>query len=133
MGILEDVGTYRYLCPHCRESLVRDEGIEFKVIKSTQDTHIIYLDPTLGKYEYTYDYTSIFFLGEQVDFFCPVCSSSLHYTKNKEYVKVIMSVSKYVEFDVLFSSIYGKHKTYLVDENFVESFGVDNNSEFFDL
>lgn len=127
MGILQDIGSYSYFCPHCRKELNKEIGIEFKVQAENKKNYYIYLDPTLGKYAYTYDYSSIFKKGEKVEFYCTHCDNNLESAKHPDYVEIIMSVSEDVEFEILFSRIYGTKKTYLIDENYSEAFGIDSD------
>jgi predicted RNA-binding Zn-ribbon protein involved in translation (DUF1610 family) len=132
MGILTDIGNYEYHCPHCHENLREKEGIEFLTKNEEGKMLSIFLDPTLGKYDFYYDYSHNFKLGEKVDFFCPDCSHNLQSKKHTDYIEVLMIVSKDVQFEVLFSRIYGVKQTYLVMEDYVEKHG-ENHLDFDEL
>ena len=60
MGILDEIGSYEYHCPHCKENLHAKEGIEFHTKNEEGKMRSIYLDPDLGKYEFYYDYSNVF-------------------------------------------------------------------------
>ncbi len=132
MGILTDIGNYEYHCPHCNENLREKEGIEFLTKNEKGKMLSIFLDPSLGKYEFYYDYSHNFEQGEKVDFFCPDCKSSLLSDKHSDYVEVLMIVSDDVQFEVLFSRVYGVKRTYIVMEDYVEKHG-DNMLDFDEL
>ena len=132
MGILKDIGHYEYHCPHCKENLREKEGIEFLTKNEKGKMLSIFLDPTLGKYDFYYDFSHNFEQGERVDFFCPDCNHNLQSPKHSDYVEVLMIVSKDVKFELLFSRIYGVKRTYLVMEDYVEKHG-DNLLDFDEL
>lgn len=125
MGILEEIGTYEYHCPHCKENLSAKEGIEFKTKNEDGKMLSIFLDPTLGKYDFHYDYSHVFKKKEKVDFSCPKCESSLQSSKHSDYVEILMIVSEDVQFEVLFSRLYGVKRTYIVMEDYIEKHGED--------
>ena len=125
MGILKDIGNYEYHCPHCKENMRAKEGIEFLTKNSKGKMRSIYLDPNLGKYDFYYDYSHDFEEGEKCDFFCVHCEHSLQSSKHSDYVEINMVVSKDVQFEVLFSRIYGIKRTYIVMEDYVEKHGED--------
>ena len=60
MGIGDEIGNYEYHCPHCKENLHAEEGIEFHTKNEAGEMRSIYLDPNLGKYEFYYDYSHVF-------------------------------------------------------------------------
>ena len=125
MGILDEIGSYDYHCPHCDQDLKGENGIEFITKNENGKTKIIYLDPNLGKYEFYYDYSHVFKEKEKVDFFCSHCRESLQSAKHQDYVEIIMRVSNEVQFEVLFSRLYGVKRTYIVMEDYVEKHGED--------
>lgn len=125
MGILEEIGSYEYHCPHCQENLRAKEGIEFNTRNEDGKMRSIYLDPNLGKYEFYYDYSHVFKENEKVDFSCPHCETNLQSPKHSDYVEILMIVSENVSFEVLFSRLYGVKRTYIVMEDYVEKHGDD--------
>lgn len=125
MGILNDIGSYEYHCPHCKENLRAKEGIEFHTKNEQGEMRSIFLDPDLGKYDFYYDYSHVFKENERIDFSCPHCEASLQSSKHSDYAEVWMVVSPDVKFEVLFSRLYGVKRTYIVMEDYVEKHGED--------
>lgn len=62
--------------------------------------------------------------GERIDFFCPICMSSLDASLNENLVQVIVVDSKGQESEVFFSRITGEKSTYRVSSEGVMVNGV---------
>lgn len=120
-----------YLCPACRSYLRVWNNVIFAV-KSTENDKkgILLLNPGLGNYAVVSHPDLTFETGEKIDFFCPVCQTSLVDDMiNENLVRVIMIDELDNEYDVYFSRVAGEQSTFKVDkEDIIERYGDDHSS-----
>jgi len=100
-----------YLCPHCRGHLRVGENIVFKVRNTLREKGLLLLHPEAGIYSSTVHPKFHFLGGERIDFFCPLCMSSLDAALNENLVHVIMVDPNGKEHGVYFSRIVGEKMT----------------------
>ncbi len=114
-----------YLCPHCRAHLRPNKKIILGAKAPDGNKGLILLSPELGEYSVLKHGTLDIKEGDIMEIFCPVCSSSLDYSKGKKLANVVMIEDNGIEYDIIFSKIYGKKCTYKIQGEQVESFGED--------
>ena len=101
-----------FQCPKCHEHLRVGDYIVFNVKNKKKQRGLILLSPQIG------NYTSIkhpsFELEEceYLEFYCPVCQSSLKSDIHENLAQVHMRDENGDYFDVYFSQIIGEHSTY---------------------
>lgn len=103
-----------YLCPHCRGHLRVGENIVFKVRNTYREKGLVLLHPEVGNYSSIIHPKFHFEGGERIDFFCPLCMSSLDASLNESLVHVIMVDPDGKEHEVYFSQVPGEKITYKV-------------------
>ncbi|MDX2431765.1 MAG: hypothetical protein QNK35_12585 [Bacteroides sp.] len=113
-----------YLCPHCMGHLRVGENIVFKVRNPLREKGLLLLHPDGGNYSSIRHPKFHFEEGERIDFFCPLCMSSLDAALNENLVHVIMVDPQGKKHEVYFSRITGEHSTYKVSTEGVVVTGV---------
>ena len=116
-----------YLCPYCRGHLRVGDNIVFKIRNTLREKGLLLLHPEVG------DYSSIvhphfhFEDGERIDFFCPICMSSLDADLDQNLVQVLMVDSEGREQEVYFSRIAGEESTLQVSNEELMSTGMHSH------
>ncbi|MDX1350400.1 MAG: hypothetical protein R3279_09145 [Putridiphycobacter sp.] len=118
-----DLKKYSFYCPKCNHQLDESGSIHLKSERQNGDKGDMYLSTTFGTYAYKHVPEVVFQKNEVVDFFCPACHANLQSEAYPEYTIMTMRVEEKFDFEILFSRQAGMHKTYIVTEDGVESYG----------
>ena len=113
-----------YLCPHCRAHLKPNSKIVLVAKTPDGKKGLMLLSPELGEYSVMKNDGFEISEGDILETFCPVCSASLRYEGHNELAKVIL-LDDDLEYDIIFSEIFGLRCTYKVHGESVEFFGED--------
>lgn len=113
----------RYLCPHCKSVISINEDIVLTATNSKDEKGIVLLHTKIGNY--TSKKSTDFNVkdGEDVDFFCPICSKNLEYKFKLGLVCLLFIDEFEKESTVIFSKIYQKQCTYQIIDKKVYSYG----------
>lgn len=113
-----------YLCPYCRGHLRVGENIVFKVRNAFREKGLLLIHPEVGNY--TSEIHPKFRIrdGDRIDFFCPLCMSSLDASLNENLVHVVMVDAEGEEHEIYFSRVAGENITYKVSSQGVNVTGI---------
>jgi predicted RNA-binding Zn-ribbon protein involved in translation (DUF1610 family) len=114
-----------FLCPKCREHLRVGENIIFKVRNSKKQAALLLLNPQIGNYISHKHPAFEIQPGEFLEYFCPLCSTSLISDIHKNLAHVIMVDETGENHNVYFSQIVGEHSTFETDGESVHVAGED--------
>lgn len=103
-----------YTCPHCKGHLKVGEYIIFRASNQKKENGLLLLHPGIGNYDSIKHPSFNYSMGEALEFFCPLCSSSLESKIDKNLVHVVMIDKDRKEYDIYFSRIAGEKSTYRV-------------------
>lgn len=103
-----------YLCPYCRGHLRVGDNIVFKVRNTLREKGLMLLQPQVGNFSSIIHPNFHVDEGERIDFFCPLCMSSLDAALDETLVHVLMLDAEGKEESVYFSRIAGKDSTYKI-------------------
>ena len=118
---------YSFFCIDCNEQLDVDSTIMLDTKRENGDVGKIRIPTSFGNYEYLHEPKINFIKNELIEFSCPHCHSIIHSAVKPNFVNMIMRVEKQFDFEILFSRQSGVHKTYIVTEDGIESYGSDAN------
>lgn len=113
----------KYLCPHCRTTLNIDDDIIITAEKKSGERGVVMLHTELGNYTSKKNSDFTVKAGEDVDFFCPICSKSLEYKFKISLASLIMIDVNDRESVIVFSKIYQKKCTHQIVDKEVYSYG----------
>jgi hypothetical protein len=114
-----------FLCPKCNGHLRVGENIIFKVKNSRNQSGLLLLSPLIGNYSSLKHPSFEVKKGETLEFYCPVCNTSLISDIDKNLACVLL-LEKPGEFhSVYFSRIVGEHSTFETDGDKVNIHGED--------
>ena len=113
-----------YLCPHCRGHLRVGDYIVFKIRNTKRDKGLLLMHPEVGNYTSVKHPAFNFKEGERVDFYCPICMSSLDAAIDENLVQVIMIDEEEKEHEIYFSRIAGEKSTLKVSDDGVMMTGI---------
>jgi hypothetical protein len=114
---------YNFFCPKCHHQLDELGNIHLKTARENGDMGVMHLATSFGTYSYEHEPSIEFLENELVDFFCPKCNVNLVSSKYTDYVQMVMRAENKYDFEILFSRKAGMHKTYIVTEDGIESYG----------
>lgn len=114
---------YNFFCPACHHQLDVKGEIHLKTERQNGDKGDMYLSTSFGTYSYQHIPEVAFLKNESVEFYCPDCHSNVKSEKHPKFVTMMMRVENKFDFEILFSRKAGIHKTYIVTEDGVESYG----------
>ncbi len=114
-----------FLCPKCREYIRVGENIIFKVKNSKRQSSLLLLSHQIGNYTSLKHPTFEIQKGESLEFYCPLCNTSLISDIHKNLAHVLMSDDSGKIHDVYFSQIVGEHSTFETDGDSVHVAGED--------
>lgn len=114
-----------FLCPKCREQLRVGDHIIFKVKNNKKHFGILLLSPQIGNYASHKHRTFEILTGESLEFYCPLCSTSLISDIHKNLAHVILLDESGKSHDVYFSQVVGEHSTFETDGESVRVKGED--------
>jgi hypothetical protein len=121
----QEVKMHDFICPECREYLRVSDNIIFKVKNSRKQSALLLLNPQIGNYTSHKHRTFEIQTGESLEFYCPLCNTSLISDIHKNLAHVIMLDEKGKSHDVFFSQIVGEHSTFETDGDSVHVSGED--------
>lgn len=101
-----------FICPKCSGQLRVGEHIIFKVKNEKKHTGLVLLHPQIGNYDSVRHPSFEINEGDFLEFFCPLCSSSLQSDIHKNLAHLILQDDNGKNHDVYFSQIQGEHSTY---------------------
>ena len=114
---------YNFYCPKCNEALDASGQIHLKTERENGDKGDMYLSTSFGSYDYKHVPKVVFLKNELVNFSCPKCNETIHSKEHPNYALMIMRVENKFDFEILFSRQAGIHKTSIVTEDGIESYG----------
>lgn len=114
---------YNFFCPSCEHQLDEAGKIHLASERQNGEKGDMYLSTSFGSYSYKHVPAIQFLKNELVDFLCPSCHANLKSKTYPEYTLMTMRVENKFDFEILFSRKAGMHKTYIVTEDGVESYG----------
>ncbi|MFD1553313.1 hypothetical protein [Putridiphycobacter roseus] len=114
---------YKFYCPKCDQELDIAGQIHLKTERENGDKGDMYLNTSFGTYSYKHVPDVVFQKSELVKFSCPKCLETIHSKAHPNYALLTMRVENKFDFEILFSRQAGIHKTYIVTEDGVESYG----------
>ena len=117
--------NYNFYCPKCKHQLDANGSIRLNTERENGDQGSMNLSTSFGTYTYEHSPNVEFEDNEKVDFFCPNCSVNLKSEEYPDFGLMLMLTEKKFEFEILFSRKAGMHKTYIITEDGVESYGED--------
>ncbi len=112
----------QFYCPYCKAHLSQSGEIALTTKSSGKELGTMMLSVSIGDYTYKHIPKMEFSPGEVLDFCCPHCKEDLSSDNYENFARLIMKVSKDVEFELLFSRKAGKRKTYIITEDGIESY-----------
>jgi predicted RNA-binding Zn-ribbon protein involved in translation (DUF1610 family) len=114
-----------FLCPKCRQYLRVGENIIFKVKNSKKQSALLLLSPQIGNYTSHKHPSFEIQTGESLEFYCPLCNTSLISEIHKNLAHVIMLDDTGDSHNVYFSQVVGEHSTFETDGESVHVAGED--------
>lgn len=114
-----------FLCPKCREHLRVGEHLIFKVRNSRKQSGLLLLHHEIGNYSSMKHNSFEINKGETLEFYCPVCNTSLKSDIHQNLAMVIMNDDSGRQFIVYFSQVAGEHSTYETSGDSVHLAGED--------
>jgi predicted RNA-binding Zn-ribbon protein involved in translation (DUF1610 family) len=121
----KEVKMSDFLCPKCRQYLRVGENIIFKVKNSKKQSALLLLSPQIGNYTSHKHPSFEIQNGESLEFYCPLCNTSLISEIHKNLAQVIMVDSMGDSHNVYFSRVMGEHSTFETDGESVHVAGED--------
>jgi hypothetical protein len=114
-----------FICPKCNDHLRIGDHIIFKVKNSKKQSGLMMLSPQIGNYSSVKHPEFSFSKGEMLEFFCPLCNTSLRSDIHPNLALVLMNDEHGNKFDVYFSQVAGEHSTYETSGESLHSEGED--------
>jgi hypothetical protein len=121
----KEVKMHDFLCPKCKEHLRVGENIIFKVRNGRKQAGLLLLNPQIGNYTSLKHPSFVIQTGESLEYFCPLCNTSLISDIHKNLAHVIMEEKSGDYHDVYFSQVVGEHSTFETDGESVHVAGED--------
>jgi len=104
-----------FLCPKCSEHIRVGDNIIFKVKNSKRQSGLLLLSPQIGNYTSIKHPSFEIQKDEYLEFYCPLCNTSLTSDIHKNLARVILHDETSKTTDVYFSQIVGEHSTFETD------------------
>jgi hypothetical protein len=114
-----------FLCPKCSQHLRVGEHIIFKVKNSRKQTALLLLSPHIGNYSSHKHPSFKIQNGESLEFYCPLCNTSLISDIDKNLAHVLLSDESGKIHNIYFSQIVGEHSTFETDGEYFRATGED--------
>ncbi|MFK8043854.1 MAG: hypothetical protein AB8B72_00060 [Crocinitomicaceae bacterium] len=121
--------NYNFYCTNCSSQLDENGNIHLKTVRDNGEIGIMHLSTSFGTYTYTHEPIAVFSGDELVDFFCPKCDFDLQSLNHPEYAALNMRAESQFDFEILFSRKAGMHKTYIITEDGIESYGTHSTDD----
>jgi len=116
---------YDFLCPKCMSDIRVGDHIIFKVKNHRKQSGLLLLSPQIGNYKSIKPKSFEIRSGESLEFYCPLCNSSLISEIHKNLAHVILLDETGKRNDVFFSQIVGEHSTFATNGESVHVAGED--------
>jgi hypothetical protein len=114
-----------FLCPKCSEHIRVGDNIIFKVKNSRKQTALLLLSPHIGNYTSIKHPSFEIQPGEYLEFYCPLCNTSLMSDIDKNLAHVILQEESGKSNDVYFSQIFGEQSTFTTHGDSLHTAGND--------
>jgi hypothetical protein len=114
-----------FICPKCRQHLRVSDNIIFKVKNDSKQSGLLLLSPQIGNYNSHKHRSFEIKTGESLEYFCPLCNTSLISDIHKNLAHVILVDEFGKDHDVYFSQVVGEHSTFETDGESVHVAGED--------
>lgn len=114
-----------FLCPKCMGQIRVGDHLIFKVKNNKKQSGLILLSPHIGNYTSIKHPTFRIEPGEVLEFFCPVCNTSLVSDIHRNLAHVILNEENGQDHDVYFSQVSGEHSTFETSGESVRISGED--------
>ncbi|MDQ1296058.1 MAG: hypothetical protein QG611_36 [Bacteroidota bacterium] len=114
-----------FLCPKCGDHLRVGENLVLKIKNAGKKNALLLLSPQVGNYSSIKHPEFEIRKGELLEFYCPLCGTSLKSDIHENLVHVIMKDESGNNFDVYFSRIAGEHSTYETKGDLIHIAGED--------
>ena len=114
-----------FLCPKCMGQIRVGDHLIFKVKNTKKQSGLILLNPQIGNYTSIKHPNFIIEQGEALEYFCPVCNTSLVSDIHRNLAHVILHEENGQDHDVYFSQVSGEHSTFETSGESVRISGVD--------
>jgi hypothetical protein len=114
----------RFFCPHCRAVL--NPGVDFVLTaRMGEVSGLMVFNAEPGSYRFQCDESLAKCLkeGDEVDFFCPICSANLVSPSAGTLVEIVIKTPDQKTKLARFSRICGEHATFVSDGEVVETYG----------
>ena len=122
-----------YLCPHCRGALNAKRNIILaaRCVKDKENKGLVLLHEELGNYTVAMSSTLQAETGDEFDFNCPICHSSLNSPQGQALASIVQ-IANGEESNIVMSRIFGERCTFQIDDKKkVRSYG-ESVSKFVD-
>jgi hypothetical protein len=117
-----------FLCPKCLGYLSVGKNVIFNIRNKKKVGGLLLLSPVLGDYTYEMHPSYQLSSGEELDFFCPICHTSLSVTGTENLASVILLDENGVKHYVIFSKKEGEQCTYKISDNELKRFGAHSGN-----
>jgi len=107
--------AYNYCCPSCKGHILVNDYITLSVKKRNGDVGLVLLSPEPGNYHLVTHATLDFKKGEILEVYCPICHHNLICIPEKNLARVMLEEETGELLTMLFSVVFGEHKTYQLD------------------
>ena len=114
-----------FVCPKCKEHIRVGDNIIFKVKNSRKQSGLLLLNPQIGNYTSVKHPSFEIRTGESLEFYCPLCNTSLISDIHKNLAHVILIDKSGEGHDVYFSQVVGEHSTFETSGESVHIAGED--------
>ncbi len=111
-----------YFCPECGATLNPNVNLILTMAKGRR-RNLILLSPQPGNYSIILPGDVSLRRGEEVEFFCPACSTNLRSEANTHLTEIGFRLKDGTKGRVNFSRKYGEHATYFVTKEQIRSYG----------
>lgn len=124
-----------FVCPKCKGFLNVGGNVILATKTKNGKTGLILLHEQLGNYAVLKHPKYDFEIGEQVDFYCPMCHVKLKSDKHSNLAMVLMKGRTDQEYKVFFSEVAGERSTFVLVGDNMEIYGKDAKQyiNFFNL
>ncbi len=113
----------KFTCPYCFVQLNIDGQLILVGAFPNGQKGLVLLSDELGDYTVHISDDIQLEKGEKAHFSCPCCQKSLVYSKDKDFVRIVKRDEKNEEYSVVFSAIFGEHRTYKISEERTLTYG----------
>ena len=113
----------KYICPFCRGVLNTEGKIILSAKTARGKTGLVLLHEEIDNYSVEMSDSLDVTERDIVDFYCPVCHSSLNTEKGEHYARFLKVDSEEVETKIIISREYGDKRSFEIRGEKLESYG----------